>query len=181
MDAARSQLESFGGHEGGELDCSSQFGGGFGALEQPGHNTMHDAYVGGDMADPSVAVLDPIFYSFHCYIDLLWAQWQQTFETDTDLDARLCGLFKDREHLPENRFRVKDTLDTAAQLGYVYEYKPGPPPPTLPSELEAARPFPAHPAFDFVVSAHKPPEIVRALDVTIPEPGFSGGSSCSAA
>ena len=45
-DATRSRLDSFGGHEGGELDCSSQFGGGFGALEQPGHNTMHDAYVG---------------------------------------------------------------------------------------------------------------------------------------
>ena len=173
-DAARSQLDSFGGHEGGELDCSSQFGGGFGALEQPGHNTMHDSYVGGDMADPSVAVLDPIFYSFHCYIDLLWAQWQEQFETDTDLDARLCGLFKDREHLPENRFRVKDTLDTKAQLGYVYEYTPGPPPPTPQSVLEAVRPFPAHPAFDFVVSARKRPEIVRALDVTIPAPGFSG-------
>ena len=173
-DAARSQLDSFGGHEGGEQDCSSQFGSGYGALEQPGHNTMHDSYIGGDMADPSVAVLDPIFYSFHCYIDLLWAQWQEQFKTDTDLEARLCGLFKDREHLPENRFRVKDTLDTEAQLGYVYEYTPGPPPPTPPSGLDAARPFPAHPAFDFVVSARKRPEIVRALDVTIPAPGFSG-------
>ena len=63
----------------------------------------------------------------------------------------------------------------------MYEYKPGPPPPTPPSDLDAARPFPAHPAFDFVVSARKAPEIVRALDVTIPAPGFSGGSSCSAA
>jgi hypothetical protein len=56
----------------------------------------------------------------------------------------------------------------------VYEYTPGLPPPKPPNGLEAARPFPAHPAFDFVVSARKRPEIVRALDVTIPTPGFSG-------
>ena len=172
-DATRPEIDTFGGHEGGELDCSSQFGGGSGALEEPGHNTMHGSYVGGDMANPSFAVLDPIFYSFHCYIDLLWAQWQERFETDTDLDARLCGLFKDREHLPENRFRVKDTVDTEMQLGYVYEYTPGPPPPPPPSGLLAAQAFPAHPAFDFVVSARKEPEIVRELDVEIPAPGFS--------
>jgi hypothetical protein len=31
-----------------------------------------------------------------------------------------------------------------------------------------------HPAFDFVVSARKKPELVRTLDVTIPAPGFEG-------
>lgn len=163
---------TFGGHQGGEQDCSSQFGLGFGALEQPAHNTMHDAYVGGDMAQPSFAALDPIFFSFHCYLDLLWAQWQQGFDTDTDLEARLCGLFKDREHLPENRFRVKDTLDTKA-LGYLYEYAPGEQPPARPA-VAAMAPFPAHPAFDFVVSARKKPELVRTLDITIPAPRVEG-------
>jgi hypothetical protein len=164
---------SFGGHAGGEQDCSSQFGLGFGALEQPAHNTMHGEHVGGSMADALAAALDPIFFSFHCYLDLLWSQWQEEFETDTDLEARLCGLFKDREHRPENRFRVKDTLDTKNQLGYVYEYTPGEQPPA--PRAVAARPlFPAHPAFDFVVSARKQPELVRTLDITIPAPGFEG-------
>jgi tyrosinase len=162
---------TFGGHAGGEQDCSSQFGLGFGALEQPAHNTMHDGYIGGDMAAPSFAALDPIFFSFHCYIDLLWTQWQEKFDTDTDLEARLCGLFKDREHRPENRFRVRDTLDTRTQLGYVYEYTPGEPAPT-PTDIADTALFPVHPAFDFVVSARKKPELVRTLDVNIPEPGF---------
>jgi tyrosinase len=172
-DRQQSSLVSFGGHAGGEQDCSSQFGLGFGALEQPAHNTMHDAYIGGDMAQPSFAALDPIFFSFHCYIDLLWAQWQEDFDTDTDLEARLCGLFKDREHRPEQRFRVKDTLDTKTQLGYVYEYTPGEPAPARPA-VAAGGLFPAHPAFDFVVSARKPPELARTLDVTIPARGFEG-------
>jgi hypothetical protein len=162
---------TFGGHEGGEQDCSSQFGLGFGALEQPAHNTMHDAYISGDMAQPPFAALDPIFFSFHCYLDLLWAQWQEDHETDTDLEARLCGLFKDREHRPENRFRVKDTLGTERQLGYVYEYTPGEQVPTR-LAVAATALFPAHPAFDFVVSARKRPELVRTLDVTIPTPVF---------
>ena len=164
---------TFGGHQGGEQDCSSQFGLGFGALEQPAHNTMHDSYVGGDMAQPSFAALDPIFFSFHCYLDLLWAQWQESFDTDTDLEARLCGLFKDREHLPENRFRVRDLLDTETQLGYVYEYTPGEQAPVRPA-VAAPPLFPAHPAFDFVVSARKKPELVRTLDITIPKPGVEG-------
>src|SRR5207253_4673669 len=68
---------SFGGVAGGESNCQSPFGLGFGSLEQPAHNSMHGTYIGGDMADPSAAVLDPIFWSFHSYFDLLWWQWQQ--------------------------------------------------------------------------------------------------------
>jgi Common central domain of tyrosinase len=161
---------SFGGFAGGPSDCSSPFGEGFGKLELPAHNDMHGEYVGGDMADPSAAALDPIFFSFHCYIDLLWSQWQAEFETDTDLDAELCGLFKDREHRPENRFRVRDTLNTETQLGYVYEYTPGDVAPAPDGPAEPL--FPTHPAIDFVVSARKPPELVRTLDVTVPAPGL---------
>lgn len=65
----------FGGVAGGESSCQSAFGQGAGRLEQleqPAHNFMHGDYVGGDMAEPSLAALDPIFWSFHAYIDLLW-------------------------------------------------------------------------------------------------------------
>lgn len=132
---------------------------------------MHREYVGGNMADPSAAALDPLFFSFHCYIDLLWSQWQEQNETDTDLDAQLCGLFKDREHLPGNRFTVRDTLDIEAQLGYAYEYTPGDPAPPPYDPPEDAF-FPAHPALDLVLSARKRPDLVRSADVAIPEPGF---------
>ena len=160
---------TFGGHAGGQMDCQGQFGEGFGALEQPAHNTTHDGFVGGTMADPGTAAEDPIFFSFHCYIDLLWAQWQEKFETDTDLDCQLCGLFTDREHLEENRFRVRDTLDPETQLGYVYEYTPGEvaPPPPVPDDAL----FPTHPALDVVPSARTDPALVRTLAFTVPQPG----------
>ena len=164
---------NFGGVAGGESDCSSPFGQGFGALEQPAHNTMHGTYIGGDMADPSSAVLDPIFWSFHAYIDLLWWQWQQQsgHEVNTDLEARLCGLYKDREHQPANRFKVKDLLDPANDLGYTYLYTPGTP---APSDLGGGeRLFATHPAVDFVVSGRKTPELVRSLDVAVPQPGLT--------
>lgn len=163
---------SFGGVAGGESQCQSPFGLGFGALEQPAHNSMHTAYIGQDMADPSSAALDPIFWSFHCYIDLLWWQWQQIegHKVTTGLESRLCGLFKDREHKPENRFQVKDVLDPVNQLGYTYDYtrRDVPVAPPVPGQL-----FTTHPAVDFVLSGRKDPEIVRSLDVIVPKPGFA--------
>lgn len=159
---------TFGGHAGGQMDCQGQFGAGFGALEQPAHNTMHDGFISGTMADPGTAAEDPIFFSFHCYIDLLWAQWQENFETDTGLDSRLCGLFKDREHLEENRFHVRDTLDTETQLGYVYEYTPGE---VAPGLVVAAAVFPTHPALDVVTSARNQPALVRTIELIVPQPG----------
>jgi hypothetical protein len=159
-------LQSFGGFAGGQMDCQGQFGEGFGALEQPPHNDMHSLYVGGALAEPTEAAQDPIFFSFHSYIDLLWAQWQKNFESDTDLDVKLCGLFKDRDHLEENRFRVKDTLDTEAQLGYRYEFSPGEPAPPPTAAI-----FPTHPAIDFVASARTEPAIVRTVEFNVPPPG----------
>jgi tyrosinase len=61
----------------------SQFGGhpqesatgGSGGFEGAHHNPMHGSYVGGDMADSSRAALDPIFFSYHSYIDLVLQWW----------------------------------------------------------------------------------------------------------
>jgi tyrosinase len=160
---------SFGGHAGGQMDCQGQFGRGFGALEQPAHNTMHDGFVRGTMANPGRAAEDPMFFSFHCYIDLLWAQWQKNFETNTGLDSRLCGLFKDRKHLEENRFRVRDTRDTERQLGYIYEYTPGEVAPEQ-REARAPTPFRTHPALDVVASARNRPALVRTIEFSV-QPG----------
>jgi Common central domain of tyrosinase len=163
-------LLSFGGVAGGESDCRSPLGPGYGALEQPVHNNMHGSYVGGDMGNSSTAARDPIFWAFHTYIDLLWYQWQQVqgHEVNTDLEARLCGLFKDREHT--NRFQVKNVLDPT-KLGYTYDYAPGEPPPSI-TRTDKERFFVSHPAVDFVLSGRKSPEAVRTLEVTIPNKGF---------
>jgi hypothetical protein len=168
-------VPSFGGAAGGESDCVSAFGPGFGKLEQPAHNGMHGDYISGDMGDPSAAALDPIFWSFHAYIDLLWWQWQQIpgHQVDMDLEARLCGLYKDREHQPANRFRVQDVLK-ATELGYTYQYTPGTLPPAhLGVGAGEERLFATHPAVDFAVSGRKAPELVRSLDVTVPRQGLT--------
>lgn len=47
-------------------------GAGYGRFEQMSHNPMHSEYFGGDMASPSTAALDPGFFVFHAYIDLLY-------------------------------------------------------------------------------------------------------------
>ena len=47
-------------------------GGGFGDFERVAHNPMHGRFVGGDMANPMRAALDPIFFSFHAYIDAIF-------------------------------------------------------------------------------------------------------------
>ncbi len=47
--------------------------------------TIHDfihVYVGGSMADVTFAAFDPIFYSHHCMIDRIWAQWQAVHGID---------------------------------------------------------------------------------------------------
>jgi tyrosinase len=51
-------------------------GGDFGRLELGPHNYMHGAYIGGKMGSPATASEDPIYFSFHCFIDLMWAEWQ---------------------------------------------------------------------------------------------------------
>lgn len=47
-------------------------GGGFGDFERVAHNPMHGLFIGGDMANPMRAALDPIFFSFHAYIDAIF-------------------------------------------------------------------------------------------------------------
>src|SRR6266851_844013 len=49
--------------------------GGYGQFESEHHNPMHASYFGGDMADPKRAALDPAFFSFHAYVDLVFQLW----------------------------------------------------------------------------------------------------------
>jgi tyrosinase len=51
--------------------------GGFGRFEKSYHNPMHGFYFGpaSDMSNPKRAALDPAFFSFHAYIDLVFQFW----------------------------------------------------------------------------------------------------------
>jgi tyrosinase len=100
----------------GKPDPSNGFGRNPGSVEFGPHNTLH-TMISSDMADPSSAVQDPIFWSFHAGIDLCWSRWQHRNLTNSkpqpfvDPDAVLW--FQDRS------FKVGTTGKTA---DYFYEY-----------------------------------------------------------
>lgn len=89
----------------------------YGRLELGPHNYMHPNYIGGRMGRPDTAAEDAIYWSFHCFIDLLWAEWQRRNGTPapTSPDADLRGFLTRPKH------KVGDfTLTT--DLDYEYEY-----------------------------------------------------------
>ena len=170
---------SFGGGSDGKGSCDPGGSGfiGYGVLEQPAHNTMHAGYVAGYMANPSTAAQDPIFWSFHAYIDLLWEQWQQMTGHTVDT-CHTCGLCWNTPNPDYPLYKVQDVLNIAgADLGYSYDYTP-PPPIADGSPLGIAGTeelFPTHPAKDFALSGVKEPETVRTMEVTIPDTEVSDG------
>ena len=64
-----------------------------GAIEDPYHNLMH-GWIGGDMKTDTRAATDPLFWSFHAYIDLLFDQWQRDnrYPTLGCLDCAFRGM-----------------------------------------------------------------------------------------
>jgi tyrosinase len=56
-------------------------GGSYGWVEQGPHNSIH-GMIGPTMGNPSAASRDPIYWSFHAYIDLIWARWQRVHVDD---------------------------------------------------------------------------------------------------
>ena len=90
----------------------------YGAFEQPAHNDMHGTYIGGDMGDPRMAAYDPIYWSYHAFIDLQWSRWQERYDVaPTCLDCVLRGFRGD----PKTSAVVK--IET---LGYRYDVPPAP-------------------------------------------------------
>lgn len=89
----------------------------YGKLESRPHNYMHSTYIGGKMADPLTAAEDPIYWSFHAFIDLLWAEWQRrnNMPSPTSPEADLRGFLSKPNH------KVKDFQKTT-DLDYEYEY-----------------------------------------------------------
>jgi tyrosinase len=73
-DAVAALVYQAGWQEFGGFPQESQVGG-HGRFEREHHDPMHGGYIGGDMANSSRAALDPIFFSFHSYIDLVLQFW----------------------------------------------------------------------------------------------------------
>jgi hypothetical protein len=91
--------------------------GDYGDLEFRPHNDMHSFFIGGKMSDPGTAAQDPIYFSFHCFIDLLWSEWQRRngSPAPTSPDADLRGFTNQPKHT------VRDFQDTP-ELDYEYQY-----------------------------------------------------------
>lgn len=155
--SSQSPNMSFGGASNLEKVCTARRDRGYGALESPSHNVMHDGYIGGLMARPSTAARDPIFYSFHSFIDLLWWQWQKNaaHETDTCLDCELCGT----------GMTVKQVIESEGQLNVTYEFDPQPTPVAVSDGV--SKRFP-HVPIDLALSATQDAIETRTIDVKIP-------------
>jgi hypothetical protein len=129
-----------------------------GALEQTPHNDIHVQLVGanpvgqcqgGFMIDPNCAALDPIFWLHHGNIDRLWNRWLGLGRVNPpDSSWRNTTFDFYDETGTKVTMTVDDVLDSASQLGYVYddlpslEMAPAPseeaPEPGAPPELVAA-------------------------------------------
>lgn len=100
----------FGGYPSGSA------AGDYGDFEFGPHNFTHGAYIGGKMGDPVTAADDPIYWSFHCFIDLLWDEWQRRNQgtPPTSPNAELRGF-------PDQLLRKVSDFQDVAALSYDYE------------------------------------------------------------
>jgi tyrosinase-like protein len=102
----------------GKPDPSNGFGTSPGNVESGPHNTLHTR-ISRHMKNPNTAVQDPIFWSFHAGIDLVWSRWQRLHvapgTTQTFSDGAAMLFFRDRS------FTVASTANTA-DFGYEYDY-----------------------------------------------------------
>ena len=125
--------QSFGGYPLGGAGNSGSF-------ETQIHDTMHDEYVHGYLRTPSTAGLDPLFYSFHAFIDYALEKWIEKHGSETitggnwfmrgEQDERLLlplgfqeGSGKKREtysNYTKNMGRAELYYDTKKQ-GYAYQ------------------------------------------------------------
>lgn len=109
--------------------------GGYGDFETIHHNPMHTRYFGGDMESNSTAALDPGFFNFHAYIDLLFDFWlkehgrkavtsKKHFLRADQPESVDPPLGYERGEGGPSMGRVGIYFDTEKSLGYVYEVKP---------------------------------------------------------
>ncbi|PEG39737.1 hypothetical protein CQY20_09290 [Mycolicibacterium agri] len=136
---------AFGGAQTGENHRFEDPNAAGGPLEMSPHGTVH-TQVGGNMAAFETAALDPIFWLHHANIDRIWDVWRRlgNGRGNPTLNLWLNAIrfgFHDASGA-EVRMTVDATLDSATQLGYVYEDLTGP---VGPLGAEQMRPEPENP------------------------------------
>ena len=149
-----------------------------GALEQTPHNDIHVVVggsgagqcQGGFMIDPNCAALDPIFWLHHGNIDRLWNVWLDAGRANPpDASWRNAPFVFYDESGTEVTMTGAEVLDSAAQLGYVYDDAPAlemasPPPPETPS--------PGGPPPELVAATEEPLTLAGApvtVSVSVPQ------------
>jgi len=145
----------FGGSACSDPDCP---GAAYGTFEHPYHNEMH-LWIGGAMRVDTTAAVDPLFWSFHNYIDLVFARWQKA-HPDQALGCLDCKLRGMPEWTPRN---VTNTED----LGYVYDLTTCPAPPHAVASFAAPK---------AALALIEPKKSMAAgsviVDLKIPQPDF---------
>jgi hypothetical protein len=95
-----------------------------GVLEKRPHNKIHPS-IGPTMGEPSLASQDPIYWSFHAYIDLVWARWQRLHTDATHpqpFSAPQTKIFVEPFMPVIGDMAQTDTLPTGFQYGYDYDF-----------------------------------------------------------
>lgn len=97
------------------------------------HNRVH-VWVGGNMllmTSPD----DPVFFLHHCFIDKVWADWQEIQKTNNPDAAPHYAPLRDGpaghnidDNIRPGAHTIRQVLDVTA-LGYTYEQPPGSPGP----------------------------------------------------
>lgn len=85
-----------------------------GHFERGPHAYVHAHYVQGSMGELAVSVRDPLFWSAHAFIDLLWDVWSKRYSREMPTSQGVQFTF------PQSPNSVGDVL-TVESLGYEYE------------------------------------------------------------
>lgn len=107
---------------GGGRTGFSHFGNQTGQLELMPHNAIHRD-VGGAMADPNTAALDPIFWLHHSSIDRLWQVWLDKGDNRANPVVSAWLDFPFKFHDKDNNVQVltPGQVGTTTQLNYVFQ------------------------------------------------------------
>lgn len=125
LDISRFEADPHGasGGFGGPRTGFNHGGGRFGELEATPHGLVH-VDIGGLMADPATAALDPIFWVHHANIDRLWEVWRQRSGHNNPTASSWLNL-RFKLHDAQKRvvtFRAAQMLDTThPPLSYKYD------------------------------------------------------------
>jgi len=95
-----------------------------GKLEKGPHNKIHPS-IGPTMGNPSLASRDPIYWSFHAYIDLVWARWQRLHTDATHpqpFSEPQTKIFVEPFIPAIGEMAQTDTMPAGFQYAYDYDF-----------------------------------------------------------